>query len=118
MNMISCKKVDLSDEEQGRRVVHLLNIYASDPMGGGEGLSEEVMRKLPSELKKRSTAHAFIATLDGVEAGVSICIEGFSTFECKPLLNIHDLCVIPSMRRKGIASTLVFAIEQSLVVVN
>lgn len=110
--MISCKKVDLSDEEQGRRVVQLLNVYATDPMGGGESLTEDVMRRLPQELKKRPTAHAFIATLDGVEAGVAICFEGFSTFECKPLINIHDLCVVPTMRRKGVASTLIFSIEQ------
>lgn len=111
-SLISCKKVDLSDEEQGKRVVTLLNVYASDPMGGGEGLKEDVIRQLPHELKKRATAHAFIATLDGVDAGVTICFEGFSTFECKPLLNIHDLCVIPTMRRKGVAATMLFAVEQ------
>lgn len=92
-------------------VVQLLDVYATDIMGGGESLAEEVKRNLPTELKKRPTAHAFIAYLDGLEAGVSICFEGFSTFQCKPLLNIHDLCVLPNMRRKGIASALIFAIE-------
>ena len=110
--MISCTKVDFNKEEQGRSVVRLLNVYATDAMGGGESLTEDVMKRLPDELRKRPTAHAFIAELDGEQAGVAICFEGFSTFECKPLLNIHDLCVIPTMRRKGVASSLIFAIEQ------
>jgi GNAT superfamily N-acetyltransferase len=109
--MISCRKIDFNNESEARLVVELLNVYAKDPMGGGEGLTEEVKQKLPSELRKRSTAHAFVAELDGVQAGVAICFEGFSTFECKPLLNVHDFCVIPSMRRKGVGAALIFAIE-------
>lgn len=110
--MISCQKVDFNDESQGRLVVELLDVYATDIMGGGESLTEEVKKNLPIELKKRSTAHAFIAKLDGENAGVAICFEGFSTFQCKPLINIHDLCVLPNMRRKGVASALIFAIER------
>jgi ribosomal protein S18 acetylase RimI-like enzyme len=110
--MISCSKVDFSDAEQGKLVVELLDAYATDIMGGGESLDEEVKKNLPKELGKRPTCHTFIARVDGVPAGVAICFEGFSTFQCKPLINIHDLCVIPTMRRKGVASSLVFAIEQ------
>lgn len=110
--MISCTKVDFSDPEQGNLVVELLDVYATDLMGGGESLREDVKRNLPLELAKRPTCHTFIAKLDDVPAGVAICFEGFSTFECKPLINIHDLCVVPTMRRKGIATSLIFAIEQ------
>lgn len=110
--MISCSKVDFSNAEEGELVVELLDVYATDIMGGGESLDEEVKVNLPKELAKRPTCHCFIARLDGVPAGVAICFEGFSTFECKPLINIHDLCVVPTMRRKGVASSLVFAIEQ------
>lgn len=110
--MISCKKVDFTRPEEGKLLVELLNVYAMDLMGGGESLRDDVIENLPIELAKRPTCHAFIAHMDGVPAGMAICFEGFSTFECKPLLNIHDLCVVPTMRRKGIASALVFAIEQ------
>ena len=110
--MISCNKVDFNDEEQAKLAIELLDAYASDIMGGGEPLENYVKRNLPAELRKRPTCHAFIARLDGEPAGVAICIEGFSTFQCKPLLNIHDLCVLPKMRRKGIASSLTMTIEQ------
>jgi GNAT superfamily N-acetyltransferase len=110
--MISCSKVDFNDEAQGKLVVELLNVYATDIMGGGESLREDVKANLATELRKRPTCHTFIARLDDIPAGVAICFEGFSTFECKPLINVHDLCVVPSMRRKGVASSLVFAIEQ------
>lgn len=44
--MISCRKADLSVEEDGDLMVRLLNEYASDPMGGGEELSEYAKNNL------------------------------------------------------------------------
>lgn len=54
----------------------------------------------------------FIGYLDGVPAGLAICFEAFSTFACKPLLNIHDFAVSPTCRRKGVGSSMMFYIEQ------
>eukprot|EP00600_Ochromonadales_sp_CCMP1393_P003719 CAMPEP_0174994664 /NCGR_PEP_ID=MMETSP0004_2-20121128/23758_1 /TAXON_ID=420556 /ORGANISM="Ochromonas sp., Strain CCMP1393" /LENGTH=142 /DNA_ID=CAMNT_0016248919 /DNA_START=66 /DNA_END=494 /DNA_ORIENTATION=+ len=93
-------------------MMEILEVYAMDIMGGGKSLEAEVKANLPAELRKRPFAHVFIATVDGIPAGLSICFEGFSTFACKPLINIHDLCVVPTMRRKGVATALLFAIEQ------
>jgi len=42
---------------------------------------------------------------------MAICIEGFSTFACKSLINIHDMITLPSYRRKGICTSLLSAIE-------
>ncbi|WP_373316878.1 GNAT family N-acetyltransferase [Chitinolyticbacter albus] len=39
-------------------------------------------------------------------AGIAICFEGFSTFACRPLLNIHDLAVSPDLRGQGIGARL------------
>lgn len=44
--MITCSKVDFSDPTQGQLVVQLLDGYANDPMGGGEGLKESTKRNL------------------------------------------------------------------------
>ena len=41
--------------------------------------------------------------MDDKPAGLVICIEGFSTFQCKPLLNIHDVVVSPEFRGQGIS---------------
>ena len=46
ISMITCVKVDFSDPKQGQLVVQLLDGYANDPMGGGEGLKEATKRNL------------------------------------------------------------------------
>jgi GNAT superfamily N-acetyltransferase len=38
-------------------------------------------------------------------------IEGFSTFAAAPLLNIHDMVVAPSHRRRGISHALLSGAE-------
>lgn len=38
--------------------------------------------------------------------GLCICFEGFSTFDCKPLLNIHDCVTKAEYRQKGVCSAL------------
>lgn len=93
-------------------IVELLDEYASDPMGGGEGLSDFTKRNLSAQLAKRDTAHVILAYENGEAIGMIISFEGFSTFQCKPLLNIHDVIVRSSHRGKGIAKHLLAATEE------
>lgn len=109
---VVCCKVDLSDSKNAEEMLLLLNTYAMDAMGGGEPLSEYSKEHLIAELVKRATAHVFIARVDDQPAGVSICFEGFSTFACKPLINIHDFCVSPNFRRRGVGTNLMNTIEE------
>jgi ribosomal protein S18 acetylase RimI-like enzyme len=44
---------------------------------------------------------------------VAICFEGFSTFACQPLLNIHDIAVLPERRRRGVASAMLAKAEDA-----
>ena len=44
-----------------------------------------------------------IGLVNGEPAGLVICFEGFSTFSCRPLLNIHDVVVTKNHRGKGLA---------------
>jgi ribosomal protein S18 acetylase RimI-like enzyme len=44
--------------------------------------------------------------------GLAICIEGFSTFACRPLLNIHDMVVVREYRGRGIAKRLLAKAEE------
>ena len=39
------------------------------------------------------------------------CLEGFSTFACKPLVNLHDLAVIPAYRGQGVGARLLESVE-------
>ena len=110
--MLSIFIADLENQEHAAAILELLRVYARGTMGGGEDLSDYCKLNLIAELKKRSNVHSILAFADGVPAGVSICIEGFSTFACKPLLNIHDLTVSPKFRRQGISKKILELIEQ------
>lgn len=97
---------DLSIPFHCDAVVRLLNEYARGEMGGGNELSSYAKSNLIAELRKRNGFHSAIALVDNEPAGLAICFEGFSTFACKPLLNIHDLVVLPMYRGRGIARRL------------
>lgn len=105
-------QVDYQNEQQGKDLVMLLNAYALDPMGGGEALSEDVQINLVATLAKRNDFLTVLAYVDGKAAGIINCIEGFSTFKCKPLLNIHDCGVLKEYRGLGLCKKLFTEIEK------
>ena len=104
--MIEIIEADLSIVAHGIAIIQLMNEYALDPMGGGKGLSEYVKQNLVSELAKRKTAHVILSFIDGKPAGLLIGLEGFSTFACKPLLNILDVMVSLPYRGQGLSKLL------------
>jgi GNAT superfamily N-acetyltransferase len=110
--MVEIVSVDWSNPAHGEAVVDLLDLYARDPMGGGQALPDPVRAGLVPALRDRTGIHALLAFADDAAAGLVICMEGFSTFACKPLLNIHDLVVVPARRGQGIATRLLQACEQ------
>jgi ribosomal protein S18 acetylase RimI-like enzyme len=95
--------VDYNDPQQGKDLAYLLDQYAKDPMGGGVGLSDEVKATLASSLAKVPHAYSAIAYADGKPAGLINCFEAFSTFKCKPLVNIHDIIVVSAFRGLGLS---------------
>lgn len=109
--MLEIIDADLDNPQHGAAFVSLLNDYARDPMGGGAELPEYAKANLVDEIRRRSTIRVVLALVDGLPAGFSTCIEGFSTFACKPLLNIHDIAVSPPYRGLGIAKKLLSHIE-------
>lgn len=84
---------DYANPQHAQEIVHLLNGYACDPMGGGEPLSSFARENLVAELAKLPNAFSVLAYVDGQPAGLVNCLIGFSTFKCKPLVNIHDVVV-------------------------
>ena len=93
-------------------ITELLDEYAADITGGGAGLSAHVKANVVKELEKRENIHTVMAFIDGKPAGLVISIEGFSTFACKPLLNIHDVIVSPRYRGQGIAKMMLGKVEE------
>jgi len=101
--VIEVVEANLASSGHAGALVRLLNEYALDPMGGGSALSRYATANLAAELHRRDSAHVLLAHVDAAPAGLMICFEGFSTFACKPLLNIHDVMVTRQHRGKGVA---------------
>lgn len=103
---------DFNNPEHGRQVLAMLNEYASGPMGGNAPLPAYAQQNLIAELARRPTARALLARIDGEAAGVAIYLEGFSTFACRPLLNLHDLGVAEKFQGRGVGKALLSALEE------
>jgi ribosomal protein S18 acetylase RimI-like enzyme len=113
--MISPMHILLSDLHQpahARALVFLLNEYAKDPMGGGEELSAFTQRNVAAALRDRSGAFVFLAYAKEKPVGLLIAFEGFSTFACQPLLNIHDIVVLADYRGQGFSKALMSAAQE------
>ncbi|NMM37301.1 MAG: GNAT family N-acetyltransferase [Glaciimonas sp.] len=109
--MVEVVEANLALPKHADALVALMSDYSLDPMGGGHALSEHVKTSLAAELHRRDTAHAILAFVDGVPAGLIVCFEGFSTFSCKPLLNIHDVIVTQRHRGNGVCTRMLQQVE-------
>jgi len=103
---------DLSSDRHAGAILSLLNEYALDLMGGQAALPEFVQTNLIPGLKQRPSSHVVLAFMDGNPAGLLIAFEGFSTFACKPLLNIHDVVVAEKYRGLGISKKMLGRAEE------
>lgn len=89
----------------------LLDSYARDPMGGGAPLPAAVLARVVAELAKRAHAFSVLAYVEGQPAGLANCFEGFSTFQARPIVNIHDMVVQPEFRGCGVGQALLGGVE-------
>jgi ribosomal protein S18 acetylase RimI-like enzyme len=108
---ISIVDVDLANGEHGRALVELLDAYMRDPMEGGVPAPEYVKRELVPGLRTHPACYAFFACRGGVPRGFAICFLGFSTFNARGIINIHDIFVAPEMRGTGLVQKLMDRIE-------
>ncbi len=106
-------EADLSTDFHQKAVVTLLNAYASDPMGDGKELSNDVKERLISGLREHPTTHVFLAIRRGEPVGIAACFRGFSTFAARPLLNIHDIYVVPEVQGQGVGRLLLEHVERA-----
>ena len=109
---IKLVKADYNNVQHGRDLLMLLNAYALDPMGGGEALSEFTKQNLIPTLASRSDIFSILCYVDEQPAGIINCVEGFSTFQCKSLINIHDCGVLAKYRGLGLSQKLFAEVER------
>ena len=103
---------DYSNSVHAADTIELLNAYAEDPMGGGAPLSKHVQKNLIAELAKLPNAFSVLCYVDGAAAGLVNCLIGFSTFKCKPLVNIHDVFVAKQFRYQGLSQRLLSEVQR------
>lgn len=107
-------QADYSDAAQMAEILGLLDAYALDPAGGGEGLSDFAKAHLAQALRLRPTLFSVLAfdiQANRQAIGLVNCVEGFSTFACKPLINVHDVVVLASHRGRGIGARMLAQVE-------
>lgn len=105
-------KASYSDNKHSNEIAYLLNSYASDPMGGGKPLEKHVVENIAIELSKLPHAFSVISYVNNLPAGLINCFEAFSTFTCKPLVNIHDVIVLKEFRGNGICQKMLEKVEE------
>ena len=86
--MFNIIQADLTRPEHAQAYLALMSHYACDPMGGAEDLSDFAKQNLVKTLLTRQDVFIVLAFKDKQPAGLLTAIEGFSTFFCKPLLNV------------------------------
>jgi GNAT superfamily N-acetyltransferase len=100
--MVEVIEADLRRSADAQAVLELLSCYAQEPAGGGVELGEQVKRELIPALQRRQDALILLAMQDGEAVGLLNAFEAFSTFAAVPLLNIHDVYVVPELRGTGV----------------
>ena len=109
---LSIRAADLADSTDAAAVVDLVNAYALDPLGGGSPLAADVRERLVPGLRAHPTTLVLLAFRDDRPVGVAVCFLGVSTVQGRPLLNVHDLAVLPAARGQGIGRALLAAAEE------
>jgi len=107
---IAITQADYADSADAALLADLLDAYARDPMGGGVPLSAAARAALAPGMAAAG-GFSLIARDDGAPVGLANCFVTFATFAGQPLVNIHDLVVVPAARGRGVGKALLHAVE-------
>jgi GNAT superfamily N-acetyltransferase len=111
------RPVDLGRPSDQQALLDLLQMYALDPMGGGAGLAPVASQRLVTRLQATPHYRGWLAWASDEDdappqpVGLLNAFVGFSTFAAAPLLNVHDIAVVPHARGAGIGRALLRAAE-------
>lgn len=103
------RRADLDNPQDCAAVVRLLNEFMGeqsheDIPAIGEGVIDG--------LKGIGTAKVYFCQVDGEPCGIAVCFLGYSTYQQKVLLNIHDFYIRQAHRGKGLAQPFLRHIEE------
>jgi ribosomal protein S18 acetylase RimI-like enzyme len=103
---------DYANPVHANAIVNILDTYARDPMGGSQPLNDHAKSHLINEMAMRPHLFSVLAFNADEAIGLVNCVEGFSTFAARPLVNIHDIAVTPAYRNQGVATRMLAHVEQ------
>jgi ribosomal protein S18 acetylase RimI-like enzyme len=109
--VISVVRARYDEPAHAAALIDLLDHYARDPAGGGAPLSDFARGNLVASLAARPFIFSVLAFDGDTPVGLVNAIEGFSTFACKPLVNVHDVVIRDTHRGRGIAAQLFAEVE-------
>lgn len=111
MKDLSVVRVDYRNPVHAQALVAMLDAYARDPAGGATPLSEFARTNLVPALAERPQAFSVLAFDGDQPVGLANCLEGFSSFACRPLVNVHDLAVASSHRGQRVGERMLALVE-------
>jgi ribosomal protein S18 acetylase RimI-like enzyme len=109
--ILQVREADFDDERDAKGIIAVLDSYASAPIGGGQALAADVRERLIPMLRQHPTSLVLLAFIDDEPVGIAVCFFGLSSFRAAPLLNIHDLAVLPQYHGRGVGQALLKAAE-------
>jgi ribosomal protein S18 acetylase RimI-like enzyme len=109
---IEIREADWDEASHCSGLLDVLDSYAALPVGGGARLSADVRERLIPALREHAASLVLLALQHERPVGAATCFYGFSTFYARPLLNVHDLAVLPDFQGRGIGRGLLAAAEQ------
>lgn len=112
MTILTLLRADYGNPVHARALVELLDTYARDPAGGGHALDDFARSHLVACLAARPQAFSVLAFDGETPVGLVNCMEGFSTFACRPLVNVHDVVVLASHRGLRVGEQMLQLVEQ------
>lgn len=112
--MSRVREADLAKPAEAAALVELLDSYARGPGGQNAPLSDAARRGLAEGLRGHPGAFVLFAIDEesGAPVGAAVCFRGYSTFAARPLLNVHDLVVLPAHQNRGIGRSLLAEVER------
>jgi len=111
-NDIRIVEANLADRIQIEAIIDVLDSYAREPAGGSAAIPADVRERLTTDWREVDNALVLVALdANGRTVGIAVCFRSYSTFKARPLINIHDLAVLPDQRGRGVGSALISAVE-------
>ncbi len=111
----NARLLDYQNASDAEMMRALMNEYANDPMGGAQPLSNDILEQLPAAMASTPGAFSVLGFMEDEAAGLVNCLASFSTFKCKPIINIHDVVVTDKARGSGLCSIMLGLVEQQAI---